>query len=66
VEVLQLLEEAFKILNADDVKHLFGADNAAFSCCAFNWARSASAVFSEMNKSLPATTPGVAAAALRC
>lgn len=28
VEVLQLLEEAFKILNADDVKHLFGADNA--------------------------------------
>jgi len=28
VEVLQLLEEAFKILNADDVKRLFGADNA--------------------------------------
>jgi hypothetical protein len=28
VEVMQLLEEAFKILNADDVKHLFGADNA--------------------------------------
>ena len=28
VEVMQLLEEAFKILNAEDVKHLFGADNA--------------------------------------
>jgi len=28
VEVLQLLEEAFKILDADDVKRLFGADNA--------------------------------------
>jgi hypothetical protein len=28
VEVLQLLEEAFKILGADDVKKLFGADNA--------------------------------------
>src|SRR5580693_1195348 len=28
VEVMQLLEEAFKILNADDVKRLFGADNA--------------------------------------
>ena len=28
VEVLQLLEEAFKILNADDIKRLFGADNA--------------------------------------
>jgi hypothetical protein len=28
VEVLQLLEESFKILNAEDVKHLFGADNA--------------------------------------
>src|SRR5262245_10985058 len=28
VEVLQLLEEAFRILNADDVKNLFGADNA--------------------------------------
>src|SRR5262245_39015690 len=28
VEVMQLLEEAFKILNADDVKNLFGADNA--------------------------------------
>ena len=28
VEVLQLLEEAFKILNAEDVKRLFGADNA--------------------------------------
>jgi hypothetical protein len=28
VEVMQLLEESFKILNADDVKHLFGADNA--------------------------------------
>jgi hypothetical protein len=25
---MQLLEEAFKILNADDVKRLFGADNA--------------------------------------
>jgi hypothetical protein len=28
VEVMQLLEEAFKILNADDVKRLFGADSA--------------------------------------
>ena len=28
VEVMQLLEEAFKILNAPDVKRLFGADNA--------------------------------------
>jgi hypothetical protein len=28
VEVLQLLEEAFKILNSHDVKRLFGADNA--------------------------------------
>src|SRR5579862_399952 len=28
VEVMQLLEEAFKILNANDVKRLFGADNA--------------------------------------
>src|SRR5262245_21158180 len=28
VEVMQLLEECFKILNADDVKRLFGADNA--------------------------------------
>jgi hypothetical protein len=28
VEVMQLLEEAFKILNAEDVKRLFGADNA--------------------------------------
>jgi hypothetical protein len=28
VEVMQLLEEAFKILNAGDVKRLFGADNA--------------------------------------
>src|SRR5262245_2391474 len=28
VEVLQLLEESFKILNAEDVKRLFGADNA--------------------------------------
>jgi len=28
VEVLQLLEEAFKILNAPDIKRLFGADNA--------------------------------------
>jgi hypothetical protein len=28
VEVMQLLEEAFKILNSDDVKRLFGADNA--------------------------------------
>jgi hypothetical protein len=27
VEVLQLLEEAFKILNSEDVKRLFGADN---------------------------------------
>lgn len=28
VEVMQLLEESFKILNAEDVKRLFGADNA--------------------------------------
>jgi hypothetical protein len=28
VEVMQLLEEAFRILNADDVRRLFGADNA--------------------------------------
>ena len=28
VEVMQLLEESFKILNSDDVKRLFGADNA--------------------------------------
>lgn len=28
VEVMQLLEEAFRILNAEDVKRLFGADNA--------------------------------------
>src|SRR5215510_8215286 len=28
VEVLQLLEEAFKILNSDDIKRLFGAENA--------------------------------------
>src|SRR5262250_2114921 len=28
VEVLQLLEESFKILNSDDIKRLFGADNA--------------------------------------
>src|SRR6516162_7673106 len=28
VEVMQLLEEAFAILNCDDIKHLFGADNA--------------------------------------
>jgi len=28
VEVMQLLEEAFKILGADDVKNLFGVDNA--------------------------------------
>jgi len=28
VEVMQLLEEAFKILNADDVKRLFAADSA--------------------------------------
>jgi hypothetical protein len=28
VEVMQLLEEAFRILNADDVKQLFGAANA--------------------------------------
>src|SRR5215831_2305040 len=28
VEVLQLLEESFKILNAEDVKRLFGAENA--------------------------------------
>src|ERR1700683_1880744 len=28
VEVMQLLEEAFKILNSPDVKHLFGGDNA--------------------------------------
>jgi len=28
VEVMQLLEEAFKILGAEDVKNLFGTDNA--------------------------------------
>jgi hypothetical protein len=28
VEVMQLLEEAFKILNSADIKRLFGADNA--------------------------------------
>jgi hypothetical protein len=28
VEVMQLLDEAFRILNADDIKALFGADNA--------------------------------------
>jgi hypothetical protein len=28
VEVMQLLEEAFKILSAEDVKNLFGTDNA--------------------------------------
>lgn len=28
VEVMQLLDESFRILNADDVKRLFGADNA--------------------------------------
>lgn len=28
IEVLQLLDEAFRILGADDVKRLFGADNA--------------------------------------
>src|SRR5215471_11374993 len=28
VEVMQLLEEAFKILDSDDTKRLFGADNA--------------------------------------
>src|SRR5882724_51881 len=28
VEVMQLLEEAFRILDSDDVKRLFGADNA--------------------------------------
>jgi hypothetical protein len=28
VEVMQLLEEAFKILNSPDIKRLFGADNA--------------------------------------
>lgn len=28
VEVMQLLEEAFKILSADDVKNLFGVDTA--------------------------------------
>jgi hypothetical protein len=28
VEVMQLLEESFKILNSDDIKRLFGADNA--------------------------------------
>jgi hypothetical protein len=27
VEVMQLLEESFRILNSDDVKRLFGADN---------------------------------------
>jgi hypothetical protein len=28
VEALQLLEEAFRILNSDDIKRVFGADNA--------------------------------------
>jgi hypothetical protein len=28
VEVMQLLDEAFRILNADDIRRLFGADNA--------------------------------------
>jgi hypothetical protein len=28
VEVMQVLEEAFRILNSEDVKRLFGADNA--------------------------------------
>ena len=28
VEVMQLLDEAFRILDADDIKRLFGADNA--------------------------------------
>jgi hypothetical protein len=28
VEVMQLLDEAFRILNADDIKRLFGADNS--------------------------------------
>lgn len=28
VEVMQLLEESFKILNSEDIKRLFGADNA--------------------------------------
>jgi hypothetical protein len=28
VETLQLLEEAFRILNSDDIKRVFGADNA--------------------------------------
>jgi hypothetical protein len=28
VEVMQLLDEAFRVLNADDIKRLFGADNA--------------------------------------
>ena len=28
VEVMQLLDEAFQILDADDIKRLFGADNA--------------------------------------
>jgi hypothetical protein len=28
VEVMQLLEEAFRILGAEDIKRLFGADNA--------------------------------------
>src|SRR5499425_1094129 len=28
VEVMQLLEEAFRILNSEDIKRLFGADNA--------------------------------------
>ncbi|NMG10279.1 hypothetical protein [Brasilonema sp. UFV-L1] len=28
IEVLQLLDEAFRILGADDIKRLFGADNA--------------------------------------
>lgn len=28
VEVMQLLDEAFRVLNSDDIKRLFGADNA--------------------------------------
>src|SRR5262245_55616433 len=28
VEVMQLLDEAFRILNSEDIKRLFGADNA--------------------------------------
>jgi hypothetical protein len=28
VETLQLLEEAFRVLNSDDIRHVFGADNA--------------------------------------